>query len=337
MASIEAKRPRIGYISGGDHLVGYVGEDVPVANAGSTDLYHVRDRALDQWQRLLIPRNYLRFELRYKFCNFNTLVNLITDPDLNPTTLGLLEKVLKAYKGRLLNPPSAVARTTRDQVARTLAGVDGLMVPKVARFVGKAPAALAAIQKAGCTFPAILRSTGTHSGRIVGLVDGPEEVLRLIQPRETYFLTQFVDARSPDGLFRKLRVFFIGERQVIRHLVISDHWNVHAAARDDFMADKPALVAEERRVVEGGVAALPERTQVILRQIKARMRLDFFGADLALREDGSVILFEANPTMNFFPFSDDPQFAPLEIARERAAEAFGLMLHPDGLPEEAAA
>jgi len=337
MAPIEAKRLRIGYLSGGDHLIGYVGQDVPVANAGSTDLYHVRDQALDRWQRLLIPRNYLRLPLKYEFANFNVLVNMITDPDQNPTTLALLEKVLKGYKGRLLNRPSAVARTSRDQVARTLAGVDGLIVPKVARFLGKGPAALNAIEKAGCTFPAILRSAGTHSGRIVGLVDSPEAVLRLIQPRETYFLTQFVDARSPDALFRKMRVFFIGERQVIRHLLTSDHWNVHASARGAFMADKPALVAEERRVVEGGVAALPERTQGILRQIKARMQLDFFGADLALREDGSLVLFEANPTMNFFPFSADPQFAPLGIARERAAEAFGLMLHPDGLPEEAAA
>jgi len=137
----------------------------------------------------------------------------------------------------------------------------------------------------------------SHPGWTDNLVDSPEAVLRLIQPRETYFLTQFVDARSPDALFRKMRVFFIGERQVIRHLLTSDHWNVHASARGAFMADKPALVAEERRVVEGGVAALPERTQGILRQIKARMQLDFFGADLALREDGSLVLFEANAQM----------------------------------------
>jgi hypothetical protein len=67
------------------------------------------------------------------------------------------------------------------------------------------------------------------------------------------------------------------------------------------------------------------------------MKLDFFGADLALREDGGLVLFEANPTMNFFPFSTNPQFTPLEISIGRAAEAFGLMLHPEGLPEELAA
>lgn len=328
---------RIGYIGGGDHLVGRVGQDVPVENDGSTDLYHVRDRALDQWRRLLIPRNYLRLEGRHNFASFQILVNIITDPDQNPTTLNVLEKVLRGYKGRLLNPPSAVLRTTRDQVARTLTGIDGLVVPKVARFVGKGSVALAAIQRTGCTFPAILRSTGTHSGKIVGMVENADELVQRIDPRESYFLTQFFDARSPDGLFRKMRIFFIGERQIIRHLLISDHWNVHASARSSYMADKPALVAEERRVVEGDIAGLPARTREILRQIKARMRLDFFGADLGVREDGSLILFEANPTMNFFPFSKDPQFAPLEIARERAAEAFGAMLHPNGPPEEAAA
>jgi len=329
--------PRIGYIGGGDHLVGRVGQDVAVENDGSTDLYHVRDRALDRWRRLLIPRNYLRLEGKHNFANFHILVNLITDPDQNPMTLQILEKVLRNYKGRLLNPPSAVQRTTRDQVARALDGIEGLVVPKVARFVGKGPVALAAIAKAQCTFPAILRSIGTHSGRILGIVDSPEEVVRRIDPRQTYFLTQFVPTRCADGLYRKLRVFFIGEQQVIRHLLISNHWNVHSPARDKFMADRPELVAEERETVVGGIAALPERTQQILRQIKARMRLDFFGADLDPREDGSLVLFEANPTMNFFPFSEDPQFVPLEIALERAAEAFGAMLHPDGPPEAAAA
>lgn len=337
MSSVEAKRPRIGYIGGGDHLIGTVGEDVFVDNQGSTDLYHVRERKLDQWRRLLIPRNYLRLEPKYNFANFDILLNLITDPDQNPVTLKLLEKVLRGYKGRLLNSPGAVATTTRDQIARALAGIDGLVVPKVARFAGKAAVASNAIAKTGCTFPAILRSIGTHSGQILGVVANPQDVARRIEPDRAYFLTQFVDARSPDGLYRKLRVFFIGKQQIIRHLLISDHWNVHSPARDDFMAARPALIEEERTVVEGGVGALPQRTQAILNEIRARIKLDFFGADLALREDGSLILFEANPTMNFFPFSEDPQFAPLEIARGRAAEAFGEMLYAGRPPTDAAA
>lgn len=333
MTSAGEKRPRVGYIGGGDHLIGYASDETVVGGAGFTDLYRVRDRTLDRWLRLQIPRNYLRLSSKHNFANFDLLVNLITDPDQNPRTLGLLEKVLKGFTGRLLNPPGLVARTTRDQVACMLAGIDGLVVPKVMRFVGKPSVAMAAVQRAGCTFPAILRSAGTHSGRIVGVADNAETMLGWIKPGETYFLTEFVHARSPDGLFRKIRVFFIGWQQVIRHMLISDDWNVHASARANFMASRPALVTEERRIVEGGVEALPERSQRILRNIKARMRLDFFGADLALREDGSLILFEANATMNFFPFSTDPQFAPLGIARERAAEAYGKMLHPHGLPE----
>src|SRR5438552_6757943 len=100
MQSTEGKRARIGYLGGGDRLTGFVADDVPVDNEGSTDLYNVRDRKLDQWRRLLIPRNYLRMEPKYNFANFNILVNLITDPDRNPTTLKLLEKVLRGYKGR---------------------------------------------------------------------------------------------------------------------------------------------------------------------------------------------------------------------------------------------
>jgi len=333
--SNEPKRPRIGYLAGGDHMTGFVDEEKILGNPGSTDLYHLRDRALDQWLRIQIPRNYLRIEPKYNFANFDILLNLITDPDQNPTTLKLLEKVLKHYKGRQLNRADAVLRATRDQVALALAGIDGLIVPKVARFVGKERVALSAIEKVGCSFPAILRSTGTHSGRIVGVMESAAALLRQIQPSESYFLTQFVNTRGADGLYRKMRVFFIGDTQVIRHWLISDQWNVHAADRTRFMAGKPALVAEERGLVEGGIAALPEKTRATLQQMKARMRLDFFGADLSLQDDGSLVLFEANPTMNFFPLSSDPQFAYLEIARKRAADAFAHMLYPTGIPRAA--
>ncbi|WP_442678354.1 hypothetical protein ACSBM8_12565 [Sphingomonas sp. ASY06-1R] len=323
----EEKRLRIGYLGGGDHLSGLADEEIAIESRGSTDLHRVRERSLDRWLRLQIPRNYLRLAGKHNFANFHILLNLITDADQNPETLAVLEKILKGYKGRLLNKPAAVAKTTRDQVARTLAGIEGLFVPRVARFVGKERVALSAIERVGVRFPAILRSTGTHSGEILGLVDSAQDALRQIVPTTTYFLTEYIDTRSPDDLYRKMRIFFIGERQIIRHLLISDQWNVHASARARFMAGRPALVMEERQCVEDGVDALPERTRQALRQIQARMNLDFFGADLALREDGELVLFEANPTMNFFPFSADPQFAALTVARDRAADAFGAMLY----------
>lgn len=328
-------QPAIGYLAGGDHVAGQMFDEAEILNQGSTDIYLLRDRALDKWRRVLIPRNYLRARIKHNFDHFDVLLNLITDPDQHPETLDMLGKVLRPYRGRLLNPPAAVKRTTRSQIALTLAGIDGLVVPGVASFRGTARDATREIARLGLAFPAILRSAGTHSGQIAGIAPDAAWVTARIVPGERYVLTEFVDTRDADGLYRKLRVFFFDGRPVIRHLLMSDHWTVHAADRARFMAGRPDLIAEERHVVEGGVEALPDATRATLAAIHERMGLHFFGADLALRPDGSLVLFEANPTMNFFPFSDDPAFAHLVIARTRAAEAFGSMLYPDGVPETA--
>lgn len=332
IARTAGARPAIGYIAGGDHVAGQMFDEAEITNQGSTDIYCLRERALDQWRRVLIPRNYLRARIKHNFDHFDVLLNLITDPDQHPETLEMLAKVLKGYRGRLLNAPQAVRATTRSQVALTLAGIDGLIVPRVASFRGTPHAAAREIDRLGLGFPAILRTTGTHSGQIVGVAPDIAWVAERIAPAARYFLTEFVDTRDADGLYRKLRVFFFDGRPVIRHLLVSDAWTVHAADRARVMAGRPDLIAEERRIVEGGVEALPAATRAALAAMHARMGLHFFGADLALRPDGGLVLFEANPTMNFFPMSDDPVFAYLAVAQARAAEAFGLMLYPEGVP-----
>lgn len=326
---------RIGYLAGSDYQSGgIVAEDQRIRNEGSTDVYKLRDRRLDNWTRLHIPRNYLRLHGQYDLRRFAMLVNLVTDPDQNPRLLDVLGKILRGYRGRILNRPEAVLRSTREGVARSLAGIDGLIVPRIARFPGKIAVAIHAIDRAGLEFPAILRLAGSHMGRIVGMVDGPDALAALIEPDQTYLLTSFVDSRRADGFYRKTRIFFFGERGVLRHHLASDEWSIHAADRERIMVQRPALLDEEAGIVGGGYDALPVPTRAILGAIRAKLGLDFFGIDLALLDDGRVLLFEANATMNFFPFPDDPRFAYLTPSLSWGQEAFGAMLHPDGTPEQ---
>ena len=66
-----------------------------------------------------------------------------------------------------------------------------------------------------------------------------------------------------------------------------------------------------------------------LRVVRERMALDFFGMDFGIASDGRVVLFEANATMNFFPFLTEPQFAYVQRCLVPAQHAFREML---GLP-----
>ena len=104
----------------------------------------------------------------------------------------------------------------------------------------------------------------------------------------------------------------------MRHLLVSDGWNVHAADRARFMAPRPALVAEEKDAIDYGMQAFPHPVRAGLAAIGAAVGLDFFGVDCALSDEG-VTLFEANATMNFFPLARAPQFAYLGTALARAA------------------
>jgi glutathione synthase/RimK-type ligase-like ATP-grasp enzyme len=234
----------------------------------------------------------------------------------------------------VINRPEAVLRSTRDQVARSLSGIAGLIVPKAVRIDGAKPGIAAkTLEKAGIVPPVILRRTGTHGGKIVGLFNSVDEAVAALEPGE-HIATQFVDFAGADGLYRKYRVYFIGSQVILRHMIISDSWNVHVRERTRFMSGHPELIAEERALFESEEPFTPD-VRKAFDAVRERMPLDFFGMDFGITPDGKVVLFEANATMNFFPLwpTQDPQFAYLIKCLDPAAAAFRELLD---LPPEVA-
>jgi len=279
--------------------------------------------------RLHVTRNYFRQGRQADLTGYKVLLNLITEPEENAKVLENLRKLLRGVSGRVINTPDAVLRSTRDQVARTLSGIAGLIVPKAIRLNGNKPAVAAgAIEKAGLSAPLILRQVGTHSGKIVGRFDRVDDAVAALTPGD-HVATQFVDFASNDGFYRKYRTFFIGERIVLRHMLVSDHWNVHANDRSRFMAEHPDTVSEERALMESSDPFANVRR--MLEAVRERMPLDFFGMDYGVTQAGEVVLFEANATMSFFPFSPDPQFEYLKRCFAPAQAAFRELL---GLPPQ---
>lgn len=87
------------------------------------------------------------------------------------------------------------------------------------------------------------------------------------------------------------------------------------------MRPRPALVAEERDSIDYGSQAFPHPVRAGLAAIR-----DAVGLDCAIAGSREILLFEANATMNFFPLSDDPQFAYLGKALAGAQAAFDALL-----------
>ena len=279
---------------------------------------------------LHVRKNHFRQKLRHNLDDFDCVVNGVTNPDTNSKVLEAIARMLKPYKGTVINHPLAVLSSGRDRISRKAAAVEGLVAPPSVRLRATSAASVASIaERGGVSFPAILRPAGAHRGSGTFLVRDSVEAAQAMQPGDDYYLTAFADYRSPDGLYRKIRFFFIGEAVIIRHQIASDNWNVHVEARDRFMASRPRLVQEERRLIEAGIEALPALAQRALAGVRAAVGLDFFGLDCSLLEDGSLLLFEANATMNFSNASaDDPQFSYLRPAFQQGRNGFRSMLAP---------
>lgn len=317
--------PRIAILVGGDEQAGQLWDQVQLSNTGSTDVHWLA--GLGTCDALHITKGYFRQNRRHAFDNYDLLVNLITDADKNSAVLQVLEKALAGTRTPVLNPPAKVRATTRDGVAKLLAGVEHLLVPRVRKLRRPSAHVLRGLRDSGAmTFPAILRPAGTHSGNITSLIADPDDPIEAARNAADFYLTEFVDFRSGDGLYRKYRVFVFGGIPVFRHLLISDSWNVHMADRDRFMMSRPELLAESQALYDRGVENFPANVQAIFRSVAERLGLDFFGIDFGILPDGRAVLFEANATMNFFPVSSDPRLAAMQLCVPPAQAAFERMI-----------
>lgn len=322
---MSARQASLLFVIGSDRLAGTMPDGRP-KYAGCTDLHRMFDRR-EPVHILQLDKHALRQRRRPELGPYRVILNLITDPDQNPKVLENLAKLLRGYSGRVMNPPAEILRSTRDRVAKLLDGTPGLMAPKVVRVRNARPdLVVAAIERAGMRFPVIVRLAGTHTGIIVGRFDTIDEVRAAISQPGEHIVTEFADFQSPDTFYRKYRAFFIGERIIARHMLVSDAWNVHASDRMRFMAERPELMAEERAMFERGDEAFPKAVMDTLQAVRARVPLDYFGMDFGIMPDGRIVLFEANATMNFFPFLPDPRFAYARSCLNPATEAFHAML-----------
>ncbi|HEX8469374.1 MAG TPA: hypothetical protein VF620_16380 [Allosphingosinicella sp.] len=321
---------KFGYLIGSDQnerlILPHEMQDISVI--GATDIHALRTRQPQDYELLHISKSYFRQPVRHRLSDYGCLMNTVTDCDSNPKVLENIIKILKGYKGRVINPPERVARTSRDQIAKALSSVPGAVVPKVVRIPKNKLAVLRRAYDTGAiSFPAIIRVAGTHSGEVLGVCRSLEEAEAVVPKNQHCIATEFVDYRSHDGIFRKYRVFVIGQELIFRHIAFSDQWNVHAGDRGRFIQAHPSAVAEWRRWSEQGLAALPSGVIGSLQAIRARIGLDFFGIDFGINEAGELVLFEANATMSFFPFPTEPEYAFASACLPAAQDAFNRMLY----------
>ncbi|MGB0694791.1 MAG: tetratricopeptide repeat protein [Rhodospirillaceae bacterium] len=247
------------------------------------------------------------------------MLNSIADPDLEAPSLACLERYLVDHpKTVVLNKPERVRLTARDQNYQRFRGWNGIEFPPTFRVMFRtvgAEAVTQTIAHLGLQGPVILRRTGTQTGRTTVLLPDAQAVRTHVEQNRNgvldgeYYLIAYREHRVLDGLFRKLRLFWIKDRffPVVCHL--DRVWNVHGGNRKTVMRDNEALMAEEKRFLASWQDYVGPANVVRLERIAAEVDLDFWSIDFTITDAGDVLIYELNPAVrhsfdhgNNFPY-----------------------------------
>jgi hypothetical protein len=232
---------------------------------------------------------------------FDLVFNAIGDPDIAAPLGGRLARFEAQCSRPLLNPNSAITRTSRHRLPALLDGLDDVQTAPCVRYERPGEAedlkALASLlADHAVTLPLLARPVAAHGGDGLILCDTIETLESRLSTQEgAQYLTAFRDCQSADGFYRKYRVIYVDRRPLPYHLVISPHWIAHYFSAD--MESHAWKLDEERRFLQDPRAALGERAMNAIEAIGQRLDLDYGGIDFTLLPDGQVFVFEANATM----------------------------------------
>ena len=218
----------------------------------------------------------------------DVVFNTLGDADRDGGQIQAAQRLCAAIGKPVVNLPAAIPATARDRAAELFADVDGLVVPTVHR------ASPADLPTWSIDHPLLVRPAGDHGGENLVLLRSPADRNAYLAetPPERLLLTEFHDFRSPDGLWRKYRIIFVGGRPYPYHLAIGEDWLVHYWRAE--MARSAWKKVEEERLLNDWRGVFGARAAAAVEAIGQRLGLDYAGMDCALTADGRLLLFEAN-------------------------------------------
>ena len=238
-----------------------------------------------------------------------------------PEALARRNRLFHTWPRPVLNDPALVSELARDLLARNLAGAEGICSPRCAQFSRER--LLAGIDTA---YPVLIRPVGSHAGANLTKADGPEDLARYLEDVHTseYYVTQFEDYRSPDGLFRKYRIAFIDREPFLCHMGVSANWMIHYLNAG--MTGNEDKRLDEAQAMAGFDEGFANRHQRAFDRLNDRIGLEYYTIDCGETKDGRLLVFEADAEA-IIHLMDPPDLFPYKQPQmERVFAAFHRML-----------
>ena len=162
----------------------------------------------------------------------DVLIVAIAESDANQALLASLEQALADWPVPVINRPARISQLSRDTSCALLASIAGVLMPGAQRVQralledccrSQEQAAALSAQLNGIDYPIIIRPIDSHAGQgLSKIVSRDDLALYLINSTEQiFFVSQFIDYRSADGLFRKYRVILIDGTPYLCHMAFS--------------------------------------------------------------------------------------------------------------------
>lgn len=246
------------------------------------------------------------------------------ESEKNKPILAKIAQLLRTWPRPYLNPPEKILNCARHKASQMLQQIPGLWVPKTRRMYRD--------QLGKVVFPATIRPIDTHSGNDFEKINTPKE-LKIYLDKSThheFYIADFIDYQSPDGLYLKLRIVLIDRKPFICHLAIADNWMVHYIPSG--MELSVQKCAEEKLIMENFDHDFAVKHGDALCAIADNLDLDYVVIDCAETRGGDLLLFEADPRC-WIHATDPVDLFPYKPAvMQKAFDAFrALLLKKSGL------
>lgn len=252
----------------------------------------LRERAIPHVVVIAWPDGETGGESLREQTGVEVLVNGIGEP---LTQAGALRQVARLERETGLptvNPSRVIETTTRPAMARRIGRADGVRAPHCTLFEAGSGSLVEHVAATGHRYPVLLRPAGSHGSTGLVRAGDDTDVAAAAAAVGTCTVTDFVDFRSEDGLWRKYRMVYAGGTLFRRHLLVDQQWNVVGNSR--FFMHERALLDEEREWLGRPVAPAADSIDARVRELFETMELDFGVIDYALLPDGDLVVFELN-------------------------------------------
>lgn len=211
----------------------------------------------------------------------------------NRAVLQTLDPLIECWPRPVLNPAKYILNCSRDNVYQKLKDLPGLTIPPTRRVSRQALVALSNEHEAPHA-PYTVRPLDSQAGYGLAKIDSAAALAAYLTASnaQEFYTSQFIDYRSKDGLYRKVRIALIDGAPYVSHLAISEHWIVHyGSARMSEHAERRQEEAQFMRDFDTGFA---QRHRNALRRVSERLKLDYVVIDCAETMGGDLLIFEAD-------------------------------------------